>query len=306
MNPIWLIVALVLALFLLMSGIAWYVSHSLLHPPKRSLHETERLELERTPEIYQSFLTWENIHYIVETKDQISLACYFIPTNRPKGKRKLAIIAHGYSYTHHGSIKYAHMLRELGYDCILFDERNHGNSTGKKTTMGYLESFDLETIYLDALNRFGHYSQIGLVGESMGGASVLLAISRLKQVDFAIVDCPYMSLKDIVKHQLRRRHLPRVGIVPLVQWFFWMATGVTYRKISLLDAVKQTNQPLLFVHGKADGYIPPIHSEMLAKYHIGKHRLYLADQDSHHAGSYRKNPEEYQNQVNLFLQENQL
>lgn len=306
MNPVLWILVLIIALFLLSILIAWVVVHSLLHPPKRSLQETERLELERTPDIYQAFLTWENIHYVVETKDYVSLACYFIPTNHPKGKRKLAMIAHGYSYTHHGSIKYAHLLRELGYDCILFDERNHGNSTGKRTTMGYLESYDLEAIYRDALNRFGHFSQVGFIGESMGGASVLLAISRLHMIDFAIVDCSYMGLKEIVKHQLRRRHIPRVGIVSLVQFIFWLNTGISYRKLSLIEAVKQTHQPILFVHGKADGYIPPSHSEMLVKHHIGKHRLYLADQDSHHAESYRKNPIEYQNQVSRFLQENQL
>ncbi len=49
--------------------------------------------------------------------------------------QKFVIISHGYTYNRHGSMKYASILRRLGYNCVIYDDRRHGENEKTVTTL---------------------------------------------------------------------------------------------------------------------------------------------------------------------------
>ncbi|MCK7486921.1 MAG: hypothetical protein MZU97_16530 [Bacillus subtilis] len=65
---------------------------------------------------------------------------------------------------------------------------------GKNTTLGACESKDLQLIIRDAFVRFGPSIHVGLYGESMGAAVVLLAQAKEERIKFVIADCSFSDL----------------------------------------------------------------------------------------------------------------
>ena len=301
-DSIWIFLFVVLLLVFFL-GVATYVVHSLIHPPKRTLEQTKQLELERTPDLYQTHLDWKVEDFWVSGKDQTRLACKLFKAPMIKEKRSLVLIAHGYSYTHHGSIKYASMMRDLGIDCVVFDQRNHGLSEGNQTTMGYLESIDAATVLKETITKFGPYHKIGLFGESMGAVTVLLMTKYIPSIDFIIADCAFSSLDTLVRDQLRKRRLMVFPIKWMASILFKIRVGVYFNQISPLKAIKDIHVPILFIHGLADRYIYPLHTKQLVDAYQGPKQAYFAINDSKHAESYRKNRDRYTEEVHKFLQQ---
>ena len=135
-------------------GLSFYIAYSLIHPKRRTIEQTKQLELERTPEIYRDFETWEKTDLeIVSNKGYVLRGWLFPAKGIPDfSNRQVVLIAHGFSYTHHGSIKYASIFRSFGMDVILYDQPNHGKSGGTITSMGFQESVDVQR-WIDLIHR---------------------------------------------------------------------------------------------------------------------------------------------------------
>ena len=75
------------------------------------------------------------------------------------------------------------------------DARAHGKSEGEYIGFGVLDRFDAKKWIDYAIERFGENVNIFLHGESMGGATVLMAggLNLPKNVKGIISDCPITS-----------------------------------------------------------------------------------------------------------------
>lgn len=240
------------------------------------------------------------------------LHCMVLPqkpdTAFPDGRNRVAVIAHGFSYSLYGSVKYAEIFRDLGFSCVLFDQRNHGKSGKAPTTMGYYESRDLAAVCRWARQRFGDDCLLGTHGESMGAATVMLHAPTDPRLSFVIEDCEYGDLGDQLSHSMRASyHLPRWPFLPLASLLSRLRGGVFFSAVRPARAVAQCSPrlPMLFLHGAADDFVPTamVHTNYDAK--RGKKALHIFD-GSEHARSWFDHPQQYASVVKAFLEDNQM
>jgi len=254
---------------------------------------------------------WNREDFFLTSPCGYRLACTLIPREsgmEPQDKReRVVVIVHGYSYCKVGSIKYAEMFRELGFNCIIYDHRNHGFSDKAPTTMGYYEAYDLKAVCEWARERFGRDAVIGTHGESMGAATVMMNIPLNDMLAFAIEDCGYSSLPDQLAHSLKLRyHLPRYPFLPVSSLIVRLRGGVGFRKVLPVKAVaKRKDIPVLFIHGEADNYVP---FHMVNELYDKKNALnYIKTfPGAEHAQSYLSDKEGYKKAVSEFLKINKI
>ena len=141
---------------------------------------------------------------------------------------------------------------------LLVDQRAHGDSAGKYITFGIKERHDCAAWAAYVANRFGNGHKIVLDGMSMGAATVMMscAESLPAQVVGVVADCGYSSPMDILRHVGRRMHLPVSLVMPGVLLLCRLLAGFDPREISARAAVAASVLPKLFVHGRADDFVP--------------------------------------------------
>ena len=271
-------------------------------PKTRTLEETKELEFNKDKTVfdfYESHLTKGDF---IESRFGYNIAMYYFLNN---DSNKFVIMAHGYVHSHHGVLKYAKLMYKLGYNVITFDQRYHGNSGGKNTTLGYLEKYDLYDIISKVKLEFGDDILIGTYGESMGGATALFEQAIDDRVSFCISDCAFSDFPRLMKEKLHDYHLPSF-IHYIVGFFIRMIIKVKIKDISPVKAIKDSHLPILFIHGKQDKFINYQHSVDLYESYSGPKALYLADNGATHTFSYHVDPDKYKEVVNEFLKGNTL
>ncbi len=197
-------------------------------------------------------------------------------------------------------IKYLAMFLKMGYNAMFVDHRAHGKSGGRNVTYGYFEKYDLAEAL--KLIKSMHSGKIGVIGESMGGAISMQALSVSEDIDFLISDCGFTSLEDEIKH-----HIGLIKWVPVYPtfWFAWtwlrIIGGFNLFRVSPINALRETSVPVMIIHGDQDTYVPysmakPLYNAINHK----KKKLYVA-KGAAHACAYESDPDKFKAEVNGFI-----
>lgn len=141
------------------------------------------------------------------------------------GSKKFVILVHGQAVTRESSLRFALLFKELGYSCVIYDLRSHGDNIHNDVTMGYKESQDLCQIMDQAYKKFGSDITLGLHGVSMGASSVLLSAQYQQKAAFLISDCAYSSVQEVIDFQLRKYHLYGPLFHPLINTLLKLSTS---------------------------------------------------------------------------------
>jgi uncharacterized protein len=297
----WILIG-VISIILIILFISLQIAFSVVTPKKRSLAKTRQIENDRDLGLMEFYD--QNLHdeYDIESVYGYKLRLYFFIN--PNESNKYIVMAHGHTYTHHGCIKYAKMMFNHGYNVVLYDERFHGNSGGKNTTLGYFEKNDLYEVITNVEKRFGKDIIIGTYGESMGGATVLLEQDFDNRVKFVISDCAFASLSRLLKELMKYKlHLPIFLFLPLTNFFIKMISKMNIYNVNPIESLNNNNIPILFVHGEGDRLINYHHSlDMFNKYE-GPKMYMLGKNNAKHAESYPNNVQEYEDTVSKFLKD---
>ena len=116
----------------------------------------------------------------------------------------------------------------------------------------------------------------------MGAATALLAL-RYTSVDLVAVDCPFADSEELFRQWVAQRLPIPAGLI--MPWFEFLARrryGYHVRETSPIAAVRLSEVPILFMHGKADTLIPCSHSEeLLRACRDGRSELHLFDGADH-------------------------
>ncbi len=215
------------------------------------------------------------------------------PTNR------YVIISHGYSDNRIGSLKYVQMYMELGFNCIIYDLRGHGENERAITTYGKLESRDLISLIKDTHSRYNDIECLGLHGESLGAATTITSLKYKPLVDFVVADCGFSDIDNVLREGYRRAHLPDV-LVDLANMGIKVLYHHSLEEMRPIDALSDNHIPILFLHGKADIYITPDNSKRMAKATRGLSELSMIE-GAGHAEGILKEPDIYRRHVSSFL-----
>jgi len=167
-----------------------------------------------------------------------------------------------------------------GFNVLTIDLRNHGNSgDAKPVTLGQYEYLDI----LAAIEWLRNYSdteahhldkdRIGVYGESMGGASVLLAAASDKNhyINAIVSESSYTSAREAFKSWIPAHaggHVEIFGFDLLRSEAFldYMWDCITFlfpykfSDVRPVDMVASIHCPIFITHGQADRIIPFSHS----------------------------------------------
>ncbi|MGL5244795.1 MAG: alpha/beta hydrolase [Sarcina sp.] len=219
---------------------------------------------------------------------------------------KFVILVHGVSIGYIGSLKYFDIFYNKGFNILIINQRRHGKSEGIFSTYGYLEKYDLNMWIKYLKDRFGDNIILGLHGESMGASTVMECLQFHNNIKFAIEDCGYSDLYELVKFQVtynynKSLYLPLIFGVKIANLITKIKAKFYFSYVSPIKIVSTVSTPILFIHGKDDYFVPWYMCEQLytAKQH-GYKDIYLVP-NAAHADSIKVNKKLYSEKISNFI-----
>ena len=242
---------------------------------------------------------------VTSTKNNYQLYGTYI--KNPKASKDTIILVHGLGGSRWSVFKYADIYLDRGFNILIYDSRNHGDSGGKDVTYGYFEKYDLDrwVNWLYTKNKGGI---IGVHGESMGAATALLhseSNETKKRVSFYISDSSYSDLEELFRIKLKEDFNIKTKLAANVLMFYSdkvnkFRNQFYFKEASPINIIQQVSTPILFIHGVSDTFIPKAMSEELYNKKSSSKELYIAE-NSNHVQAYINNQEEYKEKIYKFL-----
>ncbi|RSK27728.1 alpha/beta hydrolase [Bacillus sp. HMF5848] len=217
------------------------------------------------------------------------------------------VICHGVTVNNYNSIKYAKLFHKKGWNVLTYEHRRHGKSGGDTTTYGYYEKNDLKAVMDWVKKKAGDESVIGIHGESMGAATMLLYAGTIEDgADFYIADCPYSSFDEQLAFRLKVEHnIPRQLVMPFAKLALTVREGYSFKDISPIQYIENIESPILFITSETDDYIPPQMTINLYKRKKGAKAIVLMP-NGLHAMSLTNNREQYEEVIDDFFAEHNM
>ncbi len=200
-------------------------------------------------------------------------------------------------------MSYAKMFIDKGFNCVVFDQRNHGFNEKSFTSLGFYEESDLRAVLEDAKGHVDMSEGVGLFGISMGAATCLLAMNKIPDLRFVIEDSGYSSFREQVKDTAG--HVP-VSILFLsmsfASIFLRLFYGIRMGDVDPAACVKNASPalPILFIHSRSDRKVLFRHHEILFPLKKGAKTDFTAE-GVNHIELIFKRTEEYKGIVSAFL-----
>lgn len=138
--------------------------------------------------------------------DGVRIAGWYVPAANQSAAVPTVVLAHGNGKSKSEMLSWAEPLHAK-YNLVLFDFRNHGQSSGDRTTLGVREVDDLRAI-VDWLERTKSPPSIAVLGVSMGGATAIDEAAKDERVAAVILDSTHATLVGALQRQLESRGLP--------------------------------------------------------------------------------------------------
>lgn len=294
---------IVLGIIIVLVIIVGFITHYFLGQVITRVPDTEEQmiesQLERKlfdKEFYDN-LPKEDI--ILRSKDGLKLRGIFIENNSDK----TMVFVHGITVGLIWSIKYIDMFINRGWNVLIYDQRRHGQSEGKYSTFGYYEKEDLDLWVNWVVDRKGKDSIIGLHGESMGAATVLQYLDINKHVKFAIADCPYSDMRELLKGKLAQYKGFLDPILPICNIITKRRAKFDFDWVKPIECVRKSEIPVMFAHGDEDTFVPWHMSEdMYEAKTKGLKKIYIA-KGAAHARAIEVDKALYEKEVMEFVDE---
>lgn len=139
--------------------------------------------------------------------DGVRIAGWYIPAANKAGTTgPTVVLAHADGANKSEMLAWASPLH-AAYNLVLFDFRNHGQSSGQVTTMGVREVADLRAV-LDWVTEKKRPSSIAVLGVSMGGAAAIKEAVGDSRVAAVILDSTHATLANALEARLDRDGYP--------------------------------------------------------------------------------------------------
>jgi len=247
----------------LVAVLAAYFARQLVSPP--------RLRLWVTPG--ELGMPYDNVQF--PALDGIRLSGWFIPApahSRRKGAT--VIMVHGWPWNRLGTtavslldkltnsqsvelIRLAHALHQDGFNVLMFDLRNHGESAAAPpVTFGIEESKDLLGAVAFVKTRPEVDPQrIAAIGFSMGGNTVLYSLPQTREIQAAVAVQP-TSVGGFAERYGRDNLGPLATfILPLAEMLYRMKGGRPFHDIRPGSASAHAGRvPVLYIQGSGDAW----------------------------------------------------
>jgi dienelactone hydrolase len=188
----------------------------------------------------------QEISYTVNNQQLVGTLLY--PEN-VKAKNPAILLIHGWMSSQKRNVRTAQELVKLGYICMTYDLRSHGNSEGERKKLSrkdYLEdcgaAFDF-LIQQDAVDA----ENIGIIGSSFGSYLAML-LTITKKIKWLILRVPAGYKDDGFD-------LPQVKIAS-GKSLEWRKKELKYSQNKALQAVHGFTGKILIIESEKDSLVP--------------------------------------------------
>lgn len=250
-----IVFSLLLLIYLIISFVVFYVACH-----KGTLKQIDE-GVKKASEPYKDIIKKANEYYrdlpkedvFLESFDHLTIHAKFIKHDKAVGT---IVLLHGYKSTAEKDLVPAlENYRKLKLNILLVDNRTVNMSEGKYTTFGILESKD--AIKWVKYAKKTYKLPVILGGISMGATSALLAAPYVnKDIVCVISDSPfadgYKQIEYVVNHYSFLWGKPFMPCVNL----FAKIIGKFNLKTSIYTNLNKIKNPILFIHGDSDTFVP--------------------------------------------------
>jgi alpha-beta hydrolase superfamily lysophospholipase len=200
---------------------------------------------------------------------------WLIPAEKPNATRWM-IGVHGRAVRRQEALRGVIPFREEGFTSLIVSYRNDGDaprSDDYRYALGDREWLDIEAAMRYAIDHGA--DELVLMGWSMGGATVLQALTRSKLADRVIgvvLESPVVDWIATLDFQAELRRLPaavRLGVLTLFRhrWgglLTGLAEPLDLDRLDFVRRAQELDRPILILHSDDDGFVPSTASRELA------------------------------------------
>lgn len=193
----------------------------------------------------------------IKSDDGLTLTGHYYPAKNPK---RLIIAMHGWrsSWTNDYGAS-CDFFHSAGCSLLYPDQRCTGDSEGEYIGFGVLERRDCLAWINYATERFGTEIPIYLAGVSMGATTVMMTLgySLPPNVKGVIADCGFTSPHAIWSHVINENiKISEKLSYPILNYICNKKAQYDGDEYSTIEALSETDVPVLFIHGGADKFVP--------------------------------------------------
>jgi alpha-beta hydrolase superfamily lysophospholipase len=213
------------------------------------------------------------------------------------------IFCHGLNRSRLELLQRAGEAHKRGYSILLFDLRNHGESDRAHTTLGILESRDVQ-----AASQFVRMKAPGqpqlLWGVSMGAATALLAVRDYGGFAGVVSDSAFPSFRETIEHHVRLLfRIPSFPVANMIVWLTGVRMHIDPDSGNVETAVQKFgNVPVLFIAGGADRRMPPGVAKRLYDANQSPLKKLIVVPGAGHGEAFSTNREQYLEAVFSFFE----
>ncbi len=285
-----------IAIAVLFLGLCVFLASFLTNGRRQTFEESMKWQKERyDTSFYTSALSGD---YLVEGDGGYRLNVQLLRTWKNDGR--YVIITHGITDNRFGALKYARFYLDLGFNCVIYDLRGHGANEKTYTTYGDKEGRDLAKIVEDTRKRYPDLKTLGIHGESLGAATTIMCLKYRPEVDFAVADCGYSDIENVLRKGVRYMKLPGF-LVDMQNIGLMIRYRCSFKDMRPIDALADSTVPVMFIHGEDDELITPSNSQDMFDAAKGYKEIHFV-KGAAHAVSAVVAPEEYQQLLESFTE----
>ena len=242
-------------------------------------------------------------YFVFDSYDGLKIRGYLASTSKvPKGT---VILLHGIRSRKEHFAKLMKRLTDEGFNAVAIDQRAHGKSEGIHCTFGVKEKRDV-TLLLDYLeDKEGVKDNIGVWGQSFGGAVALQAMSEDHRIKYGVIESTFSDFNKIT-HDYFTFHAG-FDIALLTDYLVWRAGQIADfepSKAGPNNCCQDVFQPVLMVHGQKDKRINISYGKENFARLASKDKTFIEVEDANHLNIWKVGGEEYFRKVLHFLNGN--
>ncbi|HEX4965098.1 MAG TPA: alpha/beta hydrolase [Thermoanaerobaculia bacterium] len=195
----------------------------------------------------------------------------------------------------------ARLLAHRGFSVLLIDLQGHGETPGEAITFGWRESTDARAAF-DWLRHTAPARRIGVIGCSLGGASVLLG-PQPSGYDAVVLEAVYPRVSRAVENRIRLRLGPLAPLLaPLLLAQLPSRLHVSAADLEPIRSIGRLGSPVLVVAGSRDEHTTLAESEELFNAAAQPKQLWIVE-GARHQDFLAYDPAGYAAHVVTFLQD---
>ncbi len=285
---VWVTVTAVLVGCVVTAFIAFYLADA--------MTRSKRHRVQGTPA--DQGLRYEEVQFL--TADRLTLRGWFVES---PGARATVILIHDIEATRadpaHGLLLLTRDYVRRGISVFTFDLRGHGESAGRRDSLGKNERLDV--LAAVAFVRRRTAQPLLLHGFGFGAALGIAAAARNTEITAVIADSSFLTARQYLRSRWHRTPGPLFALATVVARHLFHADIDVLRP---LNALPHVTAPVLLIHNERDERVPLSHSLNLAAASLdGRDQIWVLPAGEGHATGYLDATDAYMRRVQDFVEQ---